>query len=201
MSVFDISEFQPEDRVQCLVGGSYGSCDGIILKLGETSNGYPELDPQFIQFVNEVVAARLPYGVYYVSHAQDMDDFIGEASWTNEQIYGLLNGQFPLLGLWWDMEVGAVQRGDVWPELRDIILMQRNWYTANQGKIGIYAGYSYFNEYCDFNELAVYQIPVWPAQYGWHENSLKAEHPELKHVAWQFTTHDETQDENEWYGF
>ena len=51
------------------------------------------------------------------------------------------------------------------------------------------------------DELAYYGIPVWVAQYKYPENSLKAEYPACHHVAWQWTTHDETQDENEWYGF
>ena len=93
-----------------------------------------------------------------------------------------------------------VCRDDVWPQLRDAIGTMQSWWNNSQ-KIGIYAQYSYFNQFIDLAELAQYQIPVWVAQYGYHENSLKAEHPELHHVAWQFTTNDETQDENEWYGF
>ena len=68
-------------------------------------------------------------------------------------------------------------------------------------KVGIYAQYSYFTRFIDMDELAYYGIPVWVAQYKYPENSLKAEYPACHHVAWQWTTHDETQDENEWYGF
>ena len=101
------------------------------------------------------------------------------------------------------MEVPSVCRDDVWPQLRDVIGTQQSWYDANKDKIGIYAGYSYFNQYCDMNELAYYAIPVWVAQYGYHENSLKAEHPELKHAGWQYADSYEgmSQDVSEWYGF
>lgn len=197
MKVFDISDAQPDGRVQELVnrGGK-----GVILKLGETLGGVPTMDDKFVQFVNEVVAAGLPYGIYYVSHAQDMAKFIEEANFINDKVAELLNGQEPELGTWWDMEVPAVQRHDVWPQLRDAIGTIQSWWNKSN-KIGIYAQYSYFNNFIDLRELANYQIPVWPAQYKYPENSLKVEHPELNHVGWQFTTHDETQDESEWYGF
>ena len=199
--VFDLSEFQPDDRISYLVENA--QADGFILKFGETVCGQPELDPKFVMFVNEVVAAGLPYGIYYVSHARNQDDFMMEAEWINDKMYELLGGSFPVLGIWWDVEVEAVCRHDVWPQLRDAIGTMQSWYEANKQKIGIYSGYSYFNQYLDFAELAYYQISLWVAQYGYHENSLMAEHPELKHVAWQYA---ETygglhQDVNEWYGF
>lgn len=196
MKVFDISDAQPDGRVQELVAKG---AEGVILKIGETLNGTPTLDDKFVQFVNEVVAAKLPYGIYYVSHAQDIDKFMEEAHFINDKVAELLAGQEPELGTWWDMEVPAVQRDDVWPQLRDAIGTMQDWWKSS--KIGIYAQYSYFYSFLDFDELASCQIPIWAAQYGYHENSLKAEKPQLNHVAWQWTTHDETQDENEWYGF
>ena len=196
MKVFDISDAQPDGRVQDLVSAG---AEGFILKIGETLNGAPTLDDKFVQFVNEVVAANLPYGIYYVSHAQDMEKFMEEAHFINDKVAELLAGQEAELGTWWDMEVSAVQRDDVWPQLRDAIGTMQGWW--NSSKIGIYAQYSYFYSFLDFNELASCRIPIWAAQYGYHENSLKEEQPQLNHIAWQWTTHDETQDENEWYGF
>lgn len=199
MKVFDISDCQREGRIQELI--ELGA-EGFILKLGETLKGEPELDEMFIQFVNEIVAAGLPYGVYYVSHATDMDMFMMEAQWINDKVAELLNGQEPELGTWWDMEVGNVCRDDVWPQLRDAIGTMQSWWGSN--KIGIYAGYSYYNQYLPMDELAYYNIPIWVAQYGYHENSLMAEHPECRHVAWQYTEAygdlENGQDANEWYG-
>ena len=201
MKVFDLSEFQPDERVYTLA--EHYDADGVILKLGETIGGTPEVDPKFVTFVNDAIENKLPYGVYYVSHATCMDDFMQEAQWINDALYEYLGEKFPELGIWWDMEVDAVCRDDVWPQLRDVIGTQQTWYDANKWKIGIYAAYSYFNQYIDLGELAYYAIPVWVAQYGYHENSLKAEHPELKHVAWQYADSygDLSQDVNEWYGF
>ena len=124
-----------------------------------------------------------------------------EAKWVNDTIYSYLGeNNLPELGIWWDMEVGSVQRDDVWPDLRDAIGTMQSWYPGYD-KVGIYAQYSYFTRFIDMDELAYYGIPVWVAQYKYPENSLKAEYPACHHVAWQWTTHDETQDENEWYGF
>ena len=197
--VFDISEYQPDDRVQYLIENE--SPDGFIIRLGETLNGEPVLDEKFIQFVNEIVEAGIPYGIYYASHAKDMDMFKVEANFINNQMFELLNGKLPELGVWWDIEVPNLMREDMWPQLRDIIGTMEHWY--NTMKIGVYSGYSFFNQWMDLGELAYYGIPVWVAQYGYHENSLKAEHPELKHVAWQYADEygELSQDVNEWYGF
>ena len=197
--VFDVSEYQPDDRVQYLIENE--SPDGFIIRLGETLNGEPVLDEKFIQFVNEVVEAGLPYGIYYASHAKDMDMFKVEANFINNQMFELLNGKLPELGVWWDVEVPVLMREDMWPQLRDVIGTMEGWYGTM--KIGVYSGYSFFNQWMDFGELAYYGIPVWVAQYGYPENSLKAEHPELKHVAWQYADEygELSQDVNEWYGF
>lgn len=197
--VFDVSEYQPDDRVQYLIENE--SPDGFIIRLGETLEGEPVLDEKFVQFVNEVVEAGIPYGIYYASHARNEDMFKMEANYINNQMFELLNGKLPELGVWWDVEVPVLMREDMWPQLRDTIGTMENWYGTM--KIGVYSGYSFFNQWMDFGELAYYGIPVWVAQYGYPENSLKAEHPELKHVAWQYA--DEygnlSQDVNEWYGF
>lgn len=198
MKVYDISDCQESGRVEKL---KEQGADGIILKLGETLGGVPTLDDRFVEFVNACVEQGLPYGVYYVSHASNEDKFQEEAKWINDRLYEYLGEDLPELGIWWDMEVPAVCREDVWQGgLRDAIGTMQSWYEG-YNKIGIYAGYSYYYNYLDLDELKYYDIPIWVAQYGYHENSLKAEHPELYHVAWQFTTHHETQDENEWYGF
>ena len=197
--VFDVSEYQPDDRGRHLIETE--SPDGFIIRLGETLEGVPVLDEKFIQFVNEVVEAGIPYGIYYASHAKDMDMFKMEANYINNQMYELLNGKLPELGVWWDVEVPVLMREDMWPQLRDIIGTMESWYGTM--KIGVYSGYSFFNQWVDFDELAYYGIPVWVAQYGYPENSLKAEHPELKHVAWQYADEygELSQDVNEWYGF
>ena len=196
--VFDISEFQPGGRVQEL---SELGAEGIILKLGETLSGVPTLDEKFVTFVNDCVDEGIPYGIYYVSHAQDADKFMEEAQWINDTMYNYLNGEFPELGIYFDLEVPSVCRNDVWDDLKDVIGTMQSWYLDNKDKIGIYASYSYFNQYMPLDDLAYYGICIWQAQYGYHENSLMAEHPELNHVGWQYSDsyNGMNQDVNEWY--
>ena len=196
--VFDISEFQPNGRVQEL---SELGAEGIILKLGETLSGEPTLYEKFVEFVNDCVAVHNPYGIYYVSHAHNEDEFMMEAQWINDTMYNYLNGEFPDLGIFWDLEVSNVCRNDVWDDLKDVIGTQQSWYEANKDKIGIYASYSYFNQYMPLDDLAYYGVGIWQAQYGYHENSLMVEHPELNHIGWQYSDsyNGMNQDVNEWY--
>lgn len=199
MSIYDVSDCNPIDRVQELIANN--NPEGFIIKLGETIFQKPEMDDNFVTFVNQVVAAGLPYGIYYVSHAKDEKKLIEEAQFINDKIAELLNGVAPELGVWWDIEVEVVKRWDICPDLMNIIKLMHQWWPSYGNKIGIYTGYSFFNEYMDFHSLDMYEIPIWVAQYGYHENSLKVEHPELNHVMWQFTTNDDNQDENVFYGF
>ena len=196
--VFDISEFQPSGRVQEL---KELGAEGIILKIGETLSGEPTLDEKFVTFVNDCVDEGIPYGIYYVSHAQDADKFMEEAQWINDTMYNYLGGEFPELGIYFDLEVSSVCRNDVWNDLKDVIGTMQSWYLDNKDKIGIYASYSYFNQYMPLDDLAYYGIGIWQAQYGYHENSLMAEHPELNHVGWQYSDsyNGMNQDVNEWY--
>lgn len=199
VKVFDVSEYQPADRVQDLIENR--GAEGIIVRIGETSYGTPHIDEKFYDFAQQVIDAGLPIGFYYASHARNADEFMTEARFINDRVYAVLQGGFPELGIWWDVEVPALERDDMWPQLCDIIGTMEGWY--NDMRIGVYTGYSFFNQWINFEDLAQYNIPVWVAQYGYHENSLKEEHPELHHVAWQYTTEcDElSQDVNDWYGF
>ena len=198
-NVYDISDCQANEPEIVSRLKNEENADGIILKIGETLKGVPTIDDMFVKFVNDAVANELPYGIYYVSHARDMDMFLTEANWINDKVFELLDGKEPPMGTYWDMEVDSVCRDDVWPQLRDTIGTMQSWWN-NSNKIGIYAGYSYYKQYIDLDELANYPIPVWVAQYGYHENSLKEEYPNLYHIGWQFTTNDETLDQNKWYG-
>ena len=60
MKVFDLSEFQPDDRVYTLA--EEHDADGVILKLGETLSGTPTLDPKFETFVNDAIENNYTFG-------------------------------------------------------------------------------------------------------------------------------------------
>jgi hypothetical protein len=197
MLVYDVSEFDLDDHVQELI--DHGA-DGFALRLGETIYGEPLIDEKFIKFVNQVVAAGFPYGVYYVSHAENERMFQMEAWWIHDKVVNLLNGREPELGIWWGMKSAAVKYRGITRGLLGTIEMMRSWW-GNTDKIGVYAGYSYFDRYLDLNLLVDHQTPIWVIQHNRHENKLIIEYPELRLVAWQSVTNDVSQDVNEWYGF
>lgn len=199
MSVFDLSKFQPVDRIQNLV--EQGNCDGVILKLGErnVSSGEIELDPRFISHVNEAVRFNLPYGVYLMSRANDGGEAMQEAMWINDRVAELLNGTEPSLGTWFDLERPETKRDGIWADISEAI----RWLSTawnNSQKIGIYGSYSYLEDYIGVDNLISADTPIWLAQYG-DTNSIKDNYPQANLVAWQFSTHNNSQDENNWYGF
>lgn len=199
MSVFDLSRWQPADRIEELVNG--GNCDGVILKLGERNikTGEIELDPMFITHVNEAVRFGLPYGIYIMGRANNENEALEEAQWVNDRVAELLNGQEPALGTWFDLERPEVKRDGVYEDYRFAILHLSDWWGGSH-KIGIYASYSYFENFLDINDMVVNDIPVWNAQYA-PVDSMTQNYPLVKTVLWQFTTHNDYQDENVWYGW
>ncbi len=199
MSVFDLSRWQPANRIEELVEG--GKCDGVILKLGELNDTTSEieLDPMFVTHVNEAVRFGLPYGIYIMGRANNKAEAMAEAEWVNDRVAELLNGQEPALGTWFDLERDDVKRDDVYSDYRAAILQLSTWWGGSR-KIGIYASYSYFEDYLDIGDMAANSIPVWNAQYGFVD-SMKNNYPYIKTVLWQFTTNNNYQDENVWYGW
>lgn len=199
MSVYDLSKYQPANRIEELVNS--GKCDGVILKLGEWKEaiGEIELDPMFITHVNEAVRFNLPYGIYIMSRANNEEEMLQEAQWVNDRIYELLNSQLPALGVWIDLERPEVQRDDVWEDMHYVIQQMRSWWATD--RVGIYASRSYFTGRLDLDAIAVEKIPVWTADYHSDYDILKTDYPDLRVVLWQFTTNGNTQDENVWYGF
>ena len=72
MSVFDLSKYQPENRIDDLIAA--GNCDGVILKLAEpTEDKDIIMDPKFITHFNKAAEYGLPYGIYFMSRAENAD--------------------------------------------------------------------------------------------------------------------------------
>lgn len=199
MSVFDLSKYQPEDRIDDLVAA--GNCDGVILKLAEPTEEDKDiiLDPKFITHVNKAAGYGLPYGIYFMSRAENADEFLNEAQYINDQIYTYLNSQMPNLGVWIDLERKEVIRPDVWQDVLPAIQTMQSWWSTKH--VGIYASRYYFTDYLDVNQMIENQIPAWVADYHSDTNILQEQYPQLNVVLWQFTTNEKTQDESYWYGF
>lgn len=195
MTVFDISTWQSNDIVSKLVDMN---ADGVILRLGLTYGGKPELDEKYAMFLEQTREVGLPAGLYYYSKMQSYEMARMEAQFINDKVwqyYG--NVAQPKLGVWWDMEDETTKFDGIHEMTMYAVDTLINWGFRN---VGIYAGYSYFYDYLDIEDIEQRQIPVWVAHYN-SRNLLKEEHPNLNHYGWQFTeTYDgNTLDGNEWY--
>ena len=198
MSVFDLSKYQPENRIDDLVAA--GNCDGVILKLAEpTEDKDIIMDPKFITHVNKAAEYGLPYGIYFMSRAENADEFLNEAQYIKDRSYTDLNAQMPNLGVWLDLERKEVSRQDIWQDVLPAIQTMQSWWSTKH--VGIYASRYYFTDYLDVDQMIENQIPAWVADYHSDMNILQEQYPQLNVVLWQFTTNGNTQDENYWYGF
>lgn len=195
MTVFDISFWQDDNVIDKLI--RYGA-EGVILRLGLTFGGKPELDEKYAMFLSKARTAGLPTGLYYYSKMQNKDMALAEAQFINDKVYEYYGGDAePELGVWFDMEDETTKIAEIHRLTMFAIKTMRDWYFK---KVGIYASYSYFHDYLDLAEIEQRRIPVWVAQYS-RQNDLLLENPGLVHHGWQFTeTYDgQTLDGNEWY--
>ena len=199
MSVYDLSHWQPIERISELV--NCGNCDGVILKLGEPNDEYDDvLDEHFERFLEESRKYNIPVGIYYMSRARDMHDFMREANFINDCVYKYFGGVEPELGTWIDLEREEVMREDIQSQVLDMIGTMQSWWN-NSTKIGIYgSSLNLFEQYFDMDDLVYYDIPLWVAQYN-GENYIMDKYPRNRVVLWQFTTNNNTQDENHYYCF
>lgn len=197
MSVYDLSHWQPDERVAELAQKE--DCEGFILKVGEMNEDTREieLDPKFVTHVNNAVATGKPYGIYYMSRARNREEIERETHWINDIVAEYLNGNAPELGTWWDLERDEVKRDDISGDIFYALDLMNSWWITD--RIGIYASCYYFRDYIGISNLVAKNTPVWNAQYN-GEDYMK-QHDGVREVLWQFTTHNNEQDENEYYGF
>ena len=157
------------------------SIGGVIIKIGEKTH----LDDMFITHVNNAVTYNLPYGIYYYAHASTIDEAIAEANWVDKQIKTYLNGKNPELGIWYDAEDESMFKNNI-----NVAYMIGNFINRlnelNYNYVGLYSSYNWLTNIIDLNLLADY-IPIWTAQYGYHENSFAIENPNRICRLWQYT--------------
>ena len=139
----------------------------------------------FISHVNNAVTYNLPYGIYYYAHASTIDEAIAEANWVDKQIKTYLNGKNPELGIWYDAEDESMFKNNI-----NVAYMIGNFINRlnelNYNYVGLYSSYNWLTNIIDLNLLADY-IPIWTAQYRYHENSFAIENPNRICRLWQYT--------------
>ena len=178
MKVIDISAWQENIDWKAVKDIGIG---GVIIKIGEKTH----LDDMFITHVNNAVTYNLPYGIYYYAHASTIDEAIAEANWVDKQIKTYLNGKNPELGIWYDAEDESMFKNNI-----NVAYMIGNFINRlnelNYNYVGLYSSYNWLTNIIDLNLLADY-IPIWTAQYRYHENSFAIENPNRICRLWQYT--------------
>lgn len=178
MKVIDISAWQESIDWQAIKDAKI---EGVIIKLGE----YSHLDNMFITHVNNAIAYGLAYGVYYYAHASSIDEAIKEANWVDTQIKIYLNNKNPELGIWYDVEdESMLNREQNIAYIIGKFINKLNELGYNY--VGLYSSYNWLTNVIDMSLLADY-IPIWSAQYSYHENSFAIENPNRICRLWQYT--------------
>ena len=187
MKVIDISSYQENINWDQVIADGV---QGVIMKVGEYT-----LDECFSDFLSKVKELGLPWGVYWLTHAESPD----EASYEAQRLISALSGEIPPLGAFIDIEDNYVsQHGDTTQEC--VAFM--NQLTPLGIHVGIYAGYYTLRDSIQTDTLADY-VGYWLAQYGVSEPDWKRENPDKNVVGWQWSEHeyigDTEVDMNEWY--
>lgn len=166
--------------------------DGVILKLGQGHH----LDDMFISHVNNAVAHNMPYGVYYYSTARNESEAVEEAEQTDAWLKEYLRGENPEYGIWADVEDRVIPLYNV----TNIAMAYINTLWAKgYNYVGLYSSWNWLENYFDHNVIK--DVAIWSAQYSYHENSLKVDHPDWHIKLWQFTEYysDELPYDASWY--
>lgn len=159
--------------------------DVVIVKLGES---YNETECGRTQILN-ALEAGLKVGVYYFSHAYDLEECRNEASWVIAKLQEIgLTPWHLQAGIWYDYEdhtrlrsyinAGQLTAQDMTNIMCEFV-NQLN--RAGFNFVGIYSGYSLL-----WDETYMYSqaswVPIWLAQY----NST-CDYPEESVYIWQYS--------------
>lgn len=178
MKVIDISAWQTDIDWQAVKDAGI---EGVIIKIGEGTN----LDEMFFEHVNNAVNYGLKYGVYYYAHANSIDEARREAYTVDQWLKTYIRGENPALGIWYDVEDNSMLTGGqnvVYPIANFIHTIREIGYNY----VGLYSSYNWLTNVIDLEPLPK-DVPIWSAQYGYHENSFKVENPDRICKIWQYT--------------
>lgn len=188
MKCFDISDWQDYfTSVEQFKQAKEQGYDGVIVKLGES---YNETECGRTQILN-ALEAGLKVGVYYFSHAYDLEECRNEAKWVigKLQEIGLTDWHLQL-GVWYDYEDHTRLRSYInsgrlsYQDMTNIMCEFVNTlHRAGFNNVGIYSGYSLL-----WDETYMYSqvpwVPLWVAQYN-----SECDYPNESVYIWQYSDH------------
>lgn len=170
MKCFDISDWQDyftsEEQFKQAKEQGYNV---VIVKLGESYNETECCRKQILNAIN----AGLKVGVYYFSHAYDLNECAYEANWVINKLSEIgLTPWHLQAGIWYDYEDHTrlrshINNGNVtYQDITNIMCEFVNRLNkAGWDFVGIYSGYSLL-----WDETYMYSqvpwVPIWVAQYN-----------------------------------
>ena len=170
MRAFDISDWQDYfTSVEQFKQAKEQGYDAVIIKLGES---YNETECGRTQILN-ALQSGLKVGVYYFSHAYDLEECRNEARWVIDKLKEIgLTPWHLQAGIWYDYEDHTrlrsyINNGNLsYQDITNIMcefvnILNREGFPF----VGIYSGYSLL-----WDESYMYSqvpwVPIWCAQYN-----------------------------------
>ena len=188
MKAFDISDWQDYfTSVEQFKQAKNQGYDGVIVKLGES---YNETECGRKQILN-ALEAGLKVGVYYFSHAYDLEECRNEAKWVINKLQEIgLTDWHLQFGIWYDYEDHTRLRAHInngnlnYQDITNIMCEFVNTLNrAGFNNVGIYSGYSLL-----WDETYMYSqvpwVPLWVAQYN-----SECDYPKESVYIWQKSDH------------
>ncbi|MBP3384242.1 MAG: cell wall-binding repeat-containing protein [Firmicutes bacterium] len=154
--------------------------DFVIIRCGYGLDKPEWDDPQFQRNADECERLGIPYGVYFYSYANDVEDAISEA----EHALRLIKDRNLSYPVYFDMEDKSTLIGKTTEEqAANLALFAKTFcgkITAAGYPVGIYANTNWFNTY--LTDECFDQWPKWVAQYN-TECKYEGEY-----AMWQYTS-------------
>lgn len=146
------------------------------------------LDPLFINNINNAIAAGLKIGLYCVSRANNVDEALEEAKFTDSMIKQYCSDTKIEMGIWYDVEdqdtTGSNDNETITAIISKYICSMNEFGYTN---VGVYANKNWLVNKINVLELANY-IQYWVAFYS-DKNDIKDIYPNMKVAMWQYTDH------------
>lgn len=180
-TIIDVSEFNGAINWQRVAP----QIDGAILRVGYRgygSYGTLTLDKRFQENLRGVIAAGIPWGVYFLTQAVSDAEAEAEARFVD----GALRGELPELGVWLDSEYGEAQNGT--GRADGLKRFDRTRYALTFLRTlrgmgydtGLYCAASWFNGYLYGENIRADGHGIWLA-------SVEHVEPAIEWDGWQYT--------------
>lgn len=154
----DISKWNQEIDFSNLSDVEY-----VIIRLGYTTRVDGEtlkLDDYYKYNISQCLKYNIPFGVYFYSLADEVEDAIKEANFVLDN----LNGIKPPLGIFYDIEDSTYQGSLTIEQLSDIVVKFTDIIKHSNNIAGVYANTYWWNNKLDYTRFE--DCYLWIANYN-----------------------------------